>query len=218
MNNNSNNSDCYQWCGLGCYNVGMWCMLCWNKIKCCCFSQFAMTACPAKFRSLFVWGCWTVYVWTLLSGCGCQESKVRFDSDDNFKKRAYSAVVKLQNYEPDYVKAWTLICDESRRGILCSVLMFHHTHTCLTTLWLPGWAGTRKVKPIWILLEQETVSGSGIRWAICKSASRCRHITMPATHHSSLLHADAVPAAQPTAFHDQPTSRLDIDSRRCRVM
>ena len=27
---------------------------------------------------------------------------------------------------------------------------------------LPGSAGTRKVKPIWILLKQETVSGSGI--------------------------------------------------------
>ena len=50
-------------------------------------------------------------------GCGWQESKVRFDSDEDFKKRAYSAVVKLQNYEPHYVKAWTLICDESRHGI-----------------------------------------------------------------------------------------------------
>ena len=30
---------------------------------------------------------------------------------------------------------------------------------------LPGWAGTRKVKPIWILLKRETVSGSGISWA-----------------------------------------------------
>ena len=29
---------------------------------------------------------------------------------------------------------------------------------------LPGWAGTRKVKPVWILLKQETVSGSGISW------------------------------------------------------
>jgi len=29
---------------------------------------------------------------------------------------------------------------------------------------LPGWASTRKVKPIWILLRQETVSGSGISW------------------------------------------------------
>ena len=42
-----------------------------------------------------------------------------------------------------------------------------HTHTRLTALCpgLPGWAGTRKVKPIWILLEQEIVSGSGISWA-----------------------------------------------------
>jgi hypothetical protein len=45
-----------------------------------------------------------------------QESKVRFDSDEEFKKRAYAAVVKLQSYEPEYVKAWTLICNESRRG------------------------------------------------------------------------------------------------------
>jgi len=39
-----------------------------------------------------------------------------------------------------------------------------HTHICLTALFpgLPGSASTRKVKPIWILLKQETVSGSGI--------------------------------------------------------
>ena len=49
---------------------------------------------------------------------------------------------------------------------------------------LPGWAGTRKVKTIWILLKQETVSGSGISWVICKSASRSRQITMPVPHHS----------------------------------
>ena len=49
---------------------------------------------------------------------------------------------------------------------------------------LPGWASTRKVKPIWILLKQKTVNGSGISWAICKSASRSRQITTPAPHHS----------------------------------
>jgi len=43
-------------------------------------------------------------------------------------------------------------------------------------------AGTRKVKPIWILLKQETVSGSGISWDIRKSAPRSRQITMPAPH------------------------------------
>ena len=49
---------------------------------------------------------------------------------------------------------------------------------------LPRWAGTRKVKPIWILLKRETVSGSGISWAICKSAPSSRQITTPAPHHS----------------------------------
>ena len=57
-----------------------------------------------------------------------------------------------------------------------------HTHTRLTALCpgLPWSAGTRTVKPIWILLKQETVSGSGISWAICKSAPRSRQITTPA--------------------------------------
>ena len=63
----------------------------------------------------------------------------------------------------------------------------------------PGWAGTRKVKPIWILLEQEIVSGSGISWAVCKSAPRSRQITMLAPHHSVFYRPDALPAAQPTA-------------------
>jgi len=64
---------------------------------------------------------------------------------------------------------------------------------------LRGWAGTRKVKPIWILLKQETVSDSGIGWAICKSASHSRQITTPASHHSVFYRSDALPAAQPTA-------------------
>ena len=62
-----------------------------------------------------------------------------------------------------------------------------HTHTHnLTALCpgLPGWAGTRNVKPIWILKKQETVSGSGISLAICKSAPCPRQTTMPAHHHS----------------------------------
>ena len=52
---------------------------------------------------------------------------------------------------------------------------------------LRRWVGTRKVKPIWILLKQETASGSGISWAICKSAPHSRQITMPAPHHSSFF-------------------------------
>ena len=59
------------------------------------------------------------------------------------------------------------------------------THTNTFNGLCPGlrrWASTRKVKPTWILLEQETVSGSGISWATCKSAHRSRQITMPAPH------------------------------------
>ena len=65
-------------------------------------------------------------------------------------------------------------------------LLTKHTYVHLTALCpgLPRWAGTRKVKPIWILREQETVSGSGISWVVCKSASLSRQITMPAPHHS----------------------------------
>ena len=45
----------------------------------------------------------------------------------------------------------------------CSSERHTHTHTPLTALFpgLPGWASTRKVKPILILLKQETMSGSG---------------------------------------------------------
>ena len=61
-----------------------------------------------------------------------------------------------------------------------------YTHTHLTAHFpgLPRWASTRKVEPIWILLKQETVSGSGISWARCKSAPYSRQITMPAPHRS----------------------------------
>jgi len=42
----------------------------------------------------------------------------------------------------------------------------------------------QKGKPIWILLKRETVSGSGVSWAICKSAPCSRRTTTPAPHHS----------------------------------
>jgi len=57
-----------------------------------------------------------------------------------------------------------------------------HTHTHLfnglfsRTTWVSRY---QKVKPIWILLKQETVGGSGISWAICKSAPCSRQITTP---------------------------------------
>ncbi|KAM7350300.1 arginine--tRNA ligase-like protein [Cochliomyia hominivorax] len=44
-----------------------------------------------------------------------KESKKRFDEDEEFKKRAYNRVVRLQSGEPNSTKAWKLICDVSRR-------------------------------------------------------------------------------------------------------
>ena len=75
---------------------------------------------------------------------------------------------------------------QSWSQFLAVSLQVTHTHTRLMALFpgVPGWASTRKVKPIWILLEQETVSGSGISWAICKSAPRSRQITTRVPHHS----------------------------------
>jgi len=45
----------------------------------------------------------------------------------------------------------------------------------------------------------ETVSGSGISWAICKSAPHPTYTTIPAPHHSVFYRPDALLAAQPTA-------------------
>jgi len=83
---------------------------------------------------------------------------------------------------------------------LFTIVIHLCTYTRLTALCprLPGWC-TKKVKPIWILLKPETVSGGGISWAICKSAPSSRQMTTPAPHHSVFYRSDALPAAEPTA-------------------
>ena len=107
------------------------------------------------------------------------------------------------NHDITYKKSaftdWMWVTEEQQ--LLEKARLIIHTHTRLTALCpgLPGWASSRKVIPIWILLKQETVSGSGISWAICKSAPRSRQITMPAPHHSVFYRLDALPAVQPTA-------------------
>jgi len=72
-----------------------------------------------------------------------------------------------------------------------------HTHTRLTALCpgLPRSAGTRKVKPICILLKQQTVSGSGICWAIFKYASRSRQ---PRQHPTAQFLQAGCPSWRPT--------------------
>ena len=69
----------------------------------------------------------------------------------------------------------------------------------------------QKGKPIWILLKQETVSGSGISWAQCKSAPRSRQITMPATHHSVL--EAGCPSCRPTNSVKAPKASVSACQR-----
>jgi len=85
------------------------------------------------------------------------------------------------------------------KSLLYCTVTLHYTRLTAPFQGLPRWAGTRKVKPIWILLKQETVSGSGISWTMCKSAPHSRQITMPAPQHSDFYRPDALPATQPTA-------------------
>ena len=58
------------------------------------------------------------------------------------------------------------ICLAARIFAVCFPVYITHTRLMALFPGLPGWASTRKVKPIWILLKQETVSGSGISWAM----------------------------------------------------
>jgi len=90
-------------------------------------------------------------------------------------------------------------CNKCNSISYSTTLTHPHTHTRLTTLFpgLPRWAGTRKEKPIWIFLKQETVSGSGIRRAICKSAPHSSPITTPVPHHSDFLQPGC-PSCRPT--------------------
>ena len=87
--------------------------------------------------------------------------------------------------------------DPARKSC-CRQSLMTHTHPFNGPFpGLPRWAGTRKVKPIWILLKQDTMSGSGISWTICRSAPCSRQITTPAHHHSVFYSPDALPVAQP---------------------
>jgi len=54
------------------------------------------------------------------------------------------------------------------------------------------------------LLEQEIVSGSGIYWAVCKSAPCSRQTTTSAPHHSVFYKLDALPATKPIGLRNQP--------------
>jgi len=103
-----------------------------------------------------------------------------------------------------------------QNGNICPWLIYDqlpppptHTHLMALCLGLPGWASTRKVKPICILLKQQTVSGSGISWAVFQSAYRSRQITMPA-HHNSVFLQSGCSSCRPTNSVKAPINNTDI--------
>jgi len=83
------------------------------------------------------------------------------------------------------------------------IYYYCYNYNHFTALWiLPGTTRVsryQKGKTNLHFLEQETVSSSGISWAIFKSAHHSTQITTPAPHHSVFYRPDALPAAQPTA-------------------
>jgi len=89
-----------------------------------------------------------------------------------------------------------------------------HTHTFdgpfSRTTWVSRYQKGKT--SVCIVLKQETVSGSGISWAICKSAPRSRQITTPTPHPSVCFfyRPDALHATQPTAsMHWRHESKAD---------
>jgi len=80
-----------------------------------------------------------------------------------------------------------------------------HTRLMALCLGLHRWAGTRKVKPIWIYWSKR-VSGSGISWAVCKSASCSRQKTTPVWKHGRHSHKKIGEIA-PRWFHQTTPKR-----------
>jgi len=84
-------------------------------------------------------------------------------------------------------------CGTCRKCSSTDMLPYHNDNATISQLAMPfnrhftgstGWAGAIKIILMWIILKQETVSGSGISWVVCKSAPCSRHTTTPASHHS----------------------------------
>jgi len=120
----------------------------------------------------------------------------------------YIYVIIIYLYSMD-VYFWN--CLNHSWVVLILIIINTHTHPFNALCpGLLGGAGTRKVKLIRILLKQETVSGSGISWAICNSAPHSRQITMPATNHSVFYRPDALTATQPTVSKHWRNSGIPI--------
>jgi len=89
----------------------------------------------------------------------------------------------------DESSGWMFLLVPAHPGFPGQIPQSRKTVVCVCVMALCILSGTtrasrfQKGKTNLDFLEQETVSGSGISWAICKSAPRPRQITTPAPHH-----------------------------------
>jgi len=82
---------------------------------------------------------------------------------------------------------------------LANAITFPHTRLTALCPGLPGWAGTRKVKPIWIFTEardSEWQSHQLGHMQVCTVLQTDNHASTPP---QSFYRPDALPATQPTA-------------------
>jgi len=122
-----------------------------------------------------------IYISACDGGCRWQDRRQAGDG-----RAALFGLPQLPVHSANQRLGITLAGDSTlgtHRSMLITPVL-QNTHTFNGPFSCTTWVGPRKVKRIWILLKQQTVSGSGISWAICKSASCSRQINMPAPHHS----------------------------------
>jgi len=116
-------------------------------------------------------------------------------------------------------------CRTPRWMNVSAIANLHHTYTDLanttittaTILQPPGLFRDYPGEPGFTGARDTVVSGSGISWAICKSAPRPRQITMPASHHS-VFFTGRMPNQQRQSTEGSTTAlyNLSVHGQTCR--
>ena len=124
---------------------------------------------------------------------GCMQVCISLQTDN------HASTPPLSIYRPDALPAAQPTVSKHRRhkhwlSTTTTILLQPFNGLFSRTTWVSRY---QKGKTIWILLEQKTVSGSGISWAICKSAPRSRQITTPVLPPLCFLQAGC-PSCRPT--------------------
>ena len=156
-----------------CNSWSLWCMYLFGNLvlqfKCVGYIHFRV-ACEDNFGKW--WNLWiTLNVSCCLALQECSKPQEAYGFEEAAHEyNLYSFGTKADQFKIDYFKTSGQVITNT------------HAQARFVALrpGLPKWASIGKVKQIWILLKQETRSGSDISWSICKFAPRYRQITIPA--------------------------------------